>query len=214
VTTPPAVDLARRHLALGVGIATARGARRVPAALFSPARLAAPLADTIWHSTPMTPARRVIRRELAQLASLGERGERDLRRRLGTERERLLIATLEQPELERLIAAALDSPATDRIVRRVLQSPGVERAVVQVLDSQLLLDSTERALRTEEVQRIVERIAGSREVRDAIVQQSAGLADVVAQETRRRSASADDRVERMARTVLRRNPRNHDGNGR
>lgn len=105
--------------------------------------------------------------------------------------EELVARMLQRPELERLILVTVDSPATDRIVRRVLASPGADRAITTVLES-------------EEMQRIVEHIANSPEVRAAITQQSLGLADAVGDEVRDRSVSADDRLERFARRLLRR----------
>jgi hypothetical protein len=204
------VKFSRRHVAVGVGLAAARASLRATAAVIAPARLAPPVADTIWRSPLLTPVRPAIEREIAALAAKGRREEQDVRRRLEAARERLLIGTLERPEVERLIVRALDSPATDRIVQRVLQSPGVERAIVRVLDSELLLESTERALRSQELRRVVEWIANSREVREAVLNQSAGLADVVGREVRGRSANADDRAERLARSVLRRPRRGGD----
>jgi cell division inhibitor SulA len=76
-----------------------------------------------------------------------------------------------------------------------------------VLESELLLESTERALRGEEMRLVLEWIAGSREVRDAVLHQSADLADVVGREVRGRSADADAAAERLARRILRRGPR-------
>jgi hypothetical protein len=142
----------------------------------------------------VSPARRTIEREAAALATRGRREELDMRRRL-------------EAELERLIAAALDSPAFDRIVQRVLQSPGVERAIVQVLESELLLESTELALRSQELQRVVEWISTSPEIREVVLHQTTGLAEVVGRQVRGRSASADDAAERFARGVLRRTRR-------
>jgi hypothetical protein len=204
------VKPSRHHVAFGVALVAARGAGRATSAALRPARLAAPVAGAVWRSPTLSPARRTLEREAATLASLGRREEQDIRRRLEGARERLVIGTLERPELERLLAAALDSPAMDRIVQRVLQSPGVERAVVQVLESELLLESTERALRSEEVRRVVEWIANNREISAAVFQQSAGLADVVGRQVRGRSATADDAAERLARRLLRRD-RHSDG---
>jgi hypothetical protein len=147
----PADKAARHHVVIGVALAAARGARLGTSAALTPARLSAPLADAVWRSWPLSPARHAVERELAGLASRGRSEEQELRRRFAATRDRLVIETLERPELESLIAAALDSPATDRIVQRVLESPGVERAIVQVLESELLLQSTERALRGQEV---------------------------------------------------------------
>ena len=186
----PGDDSSRRHVALGLAVVAARGARLATTTALAPA-------GAIWRSAPLSPARRTIEREIAGLAAQGQREELDLRRRL-------------EAEVERLIAAALDSPATDRIVQRVLESPGVERAIVTVLESELLLESTERALRSEEIGLVLAWIADSPEIRRAVFQQSAGLADVVEGEVRGRSANADDAVERFARSVLRRRPRSDD----
>src|SRR3954452_656771 len=198
---------ARHDVALGAAVGAAQGARRAAAAALMPARLAAPFVGAAWRSAPLTPVRAPIERELAALGARGRREEQDIRRRLEETRERLVIGTLERPELERLLAAALDSPAIERIVQRVLASPGVERAVVQILDSELLLHSTERALRGEEVRRVVQWIATNREISEAVFQQSAGLTDVVGRGVRTRSANADDAAERLARGLLRRRPR-------
>ena len=85
--------------------------------------------------------------------------------------------------------------------------------MVRVLDSELLLESTARALRSEEIRLVLEWIADSPEIRKAVFQQSAGLADVVGREVRGRSASADDAAERLARSFLRRRPRSNGGSG-
>lgn len=57
------------------------------------------------------------------------------------------------------------------------------------------------------MQRIVEHIANSPEVRAAIAQQSLGLADAVGDQVREKSVTADDVLERFARRLLRRAPR-------
>src|SRR4051794_38294582 len=106
---------ARRDVALGAALGAARGARSVTAAALLPARLAAPLVGAAWRSPPLTPVRTTVEREVAVLGVRGHREEQQIRRRLEETRERLVIGTLERPELERLIAAALDSPAVERI---------------------------------------------------------------------------------------------------
>jgi len=116
--------------------------------------------------------------------------------------ERLISRTLERPELERLIVLALDSPATDRIVQRVLATPGVELAITRVLESELLEAATARFLESDEFERLIARIAEGPELRAAVAAQSAGLADMVAQEVRGRSFAADDTAERMARSLV------------
>lgn len=118
------------------------------------------------------------------------------------ETEQLISRTLERPELERLIVLALDSPATDRIVQCVLAAPGVELAITRVLESELLDAATARFLDSEEIERVIARIAEGPELRAAVAAQSAGLADMVADEIRGRSAAADETAERLARSLV------------
>ena len=74
---------------------------------------------------------------------------------------------LEGPEFERVVSSALDSPATERLVARVIES-------------KLLDEAVERLLESEELWLLVDEIADSPAVTDAITQQSMGFADQVA----------------------------------
>ena len=60
---------------------------------------------------------------------------------------------------------------------------------------------------------LVEEIARSPAVTEAITQQSIGFADQVAGGVRARSRTADDWVERVVRRTLRRQPRPSGGSG-
>jgi hypothetical protein len=100
---------------------------------------------------------------------------------------------LEDPEFERLVARAIDSPATERVLVRVLESRLVDEAVRRVLEG-------------EELWLVVDEIAQSPAVTEAITRQSVGFADQVAEQVRDRSKSADARLERIARRALRRPP--------
>jgi hypothetical protein len=95
------------------------------------------------------------------------------------------------PELERAVATALDSPAARRIVDHVIEGAIVDEAVARLLES-------------EELWILVDEVARSPAVTDAIGHQGAGLADQVAEVVRDRSRTADARLERAARRVLRR----------
>jgi hypothetical protein len=229
------VHIAYRHIALGAGVLTARAAGAtlsVPARLIGPA-LGSPLLSPVRHTAERgleglaaLGAREedrarllledmgrdllkgpLIDRLVAALVEAGviervvgqlldeEVADRIITQVLASDdAERLLAKSLEGPELERLVVVALDSPATDRIVQRVLESD-------------LVFATTERVLESAELQRVVEHIATSPEVRNAIAQQSLGLADVVAGEVRTRSVSGDDTAERLARSILRRRSR-------
>ena len=114
---------------------------------------------------------------------------------------------------------------TDEAIRRVLASRVADHAVVQVTDvvtereilervlDRLLAEGVdprlvdrivERLLESEELWLVVEEIARSPAVTQAIGQQGAGLADQVADQVRLRSQHADARLERVARRLLRR----------
>jgi hypothetical protein len=101
---------------------------------------------------------------------------------------------LEGPELERIADQVVDSPATERVLGRVMESQLVDDAVTKLLES-------------DELWVMVDEIASSPAVTEAIGRQSIGFADQVAGVVRDRSARADDRVERVARRLLRRPPR-------
>jgi hypothetical protein len=105
--------------------------------------------------------------------------------------EEIAARILEGPELERVVDRVLDSPATDRLIARVIDSRAVDEAVVRLLER-------------EDLWILVEQIARSPAVTEAISHQGVGFADQVAGVVRGRSQSADDRVERVARRLLRR----------
>jgi len=91
------------------------------------------------------------------------------------------------------INAALDE-ALDRLVTDILSSGRAKRSIERVLES-------------DELWRLVDRIANSPEVLDAVASATVGLTGVVADEARRRTVTADEFAERVARRVLRRAPR-------
>jgi hypothetical protein len=97
-----------------------------------------------------------------------------------------------------------DEAELERVVGSVLESPVVERVAAQVIESRLLDTVVERLLDSEELWLMVDEIAHSPAVTDAIGQQSIGFADQVAGQVRIRSQRADARLERVARRMLRR----------
>ena len=127
------------------------------------------------------------------------------------ELDRVLDRILESPALDELVAKLLESPATDRLVADALESPGLERLIVRVLESRLVDELTDRVLASEELQRVITHIAGSPAVRTAITENSAGLANELADQVRSRTVVADDRVERAARRLVRRRPIDRPG---
>jgi hypothetical protein len=116
--------------------------------------------------------------------------------------ERLLARALESPGAERLLTFALESPDTERMLARIVESRIVDEAVVRL--------ANEAALRLPEspaIWALVEEIAASPAVSEALTKQGAGFADQVAGEVRERSRSVDARLERAARRLIRRSPR-------
>jgi hypothetical protein len=89
----------------------------------------------------------------------------------------------------------------------------MERLVAQILDSRLIDASVARVLAGDELWLIVDEVAQSPAVTQAITHQSASFADQVAIEIGERSRRADDRLERGARRLFRRRPRSDDSGG-
>ena len=77
----------------------------------------------------------------------------------------------------------------------------------QVIESRLLDQVVARLLESEELWLLVDEIAQSPAVTEAITQQSLGFADEVADEVNVRTRRADAVAERVARRLLRRHPR-------
>jgi len=99
---------------------------------------------------------------------------------------------------ERMLAGpvprALDSAAAERLVARVIQGPLLDEAVSRLLES-------------EDLWLMVDVIAQSPAVTEAIGRQSLGFADQVAGAVRDRSFNADERLELAAKRLLRRSRR-------
>ena len=83
-------------------------------------------------------------------------------------------------------------------------SPGLERLVTRVLESRLVDDLTEQVLRSPEMARVVEYIATSPQVVEAVTQHTQTLAEEMVTDVRRRAHSVDDVAERTVRSWMRR----------
>jgi len=131
--------------------------------------------------------------------------------------EQIVTGALEGPELEQIVstaadsdrvqdglARALESDGVERLLDRLLNSPASERALSQVLRSPLLEETVTRLLESEELWILVDEIARSPSVSEAITHQSAGFIDQVTDTVRDRSRDADALMERAARRFGRR----------
>jgi hypothetical protein len=108
--------------------------------------------------------------------------------------------------VERVVSLAIENPATDRLVTSVVESPDFERLLSSIVQTDAVDRFLDRILESEQLHRIVTHIAESDEVALALTRQSRGLADEAAGELRSRTMTADDLLERVARSLLRRRP--------
>lgn len=113
--------------------------------------------------------------------------------------------------LEQIVARVLDGPELERVVESALDSAAMERLVVRVIESKLLNEVVERLLQTDELWLMVDEIARSPSVTEAITHQSVGFVDEVAGGVRARSRKADNVIESRVRRALRRKPRPQPG---
>ena len=102
----------------------------------------------------------------------------------------------------------LASRVAEEAVDRALASRLAEHTVDRVFDQERLIDETvTRLLESEELWVLVDSIAKSPAVTEAIARQSVGFADQVAEGVRERSQRLDMRLEQTARRIARRRPR-------
>ena len=106
---------------------------------------------------------------------------------------------------EDAIDRAIANGLVERIVDRLVAEGIVERAVDRIFDERRVIDEiVKRLIESDGLWVLVDEIAQSPAVTDAIGRQSIGFADQVAGQVRERSRSADLRLERFARRALRR----------
>ena len=140
-----------------------------------------------------------------------------VRARLRSRLEGATLELLSAPELERAVDRVIAGTLPDAIVRSLLAHHVVERlaeevdldaAVAAVIASpqmdRLLVQATDRALQGPELQRVIEHVAASPEVRAALTKQSTTMAEELAQNVRTRAETLDDVAERTVRGWLRR----------
>jgi hypothetical protein len=107
----------------------------------------------------------------------------------------------------RVVTQVLEAGLLDEIAARVLADESLERVLARWFEGPLYDDVVSRLLASEELWRLVDEVAHSPEVMEAITAGSASLAGDVADQVRRRTIVADDVAERITRKVLRRSQR-------
>jgi hypothetical protein len=124
--------------------------------------------------------------------------ERGIRQALGRRIEDTTLAALD---------AALASRIAEEAVDRAIASRLAGHAINRVFDEgKLVDDAVVRLLESEDLWLLVDEIARSPAVTEAIARQGVSFADQVAGGMRERSQRADARLERAARRALRRRP--------
>jgi hypothetical protein len=116
--------------------------------------------------------------------------------------ERLVRPMAESGAVEQIVVDALESPVTDRVAERVFESPAAEQLAARAIESELMDQVVARLLESDDLWLLVDTIARSPSVTEAISRQGVGLADQFAGVVRERSNRADDRIERGLRRLL------------
>ena len=154
-----------------------------------------------------------VRRGLLALEDDGRRARAQVRAQL----EAVTDTVLADPEVERVLDRALAGPLTEAIARSLVEHRVIERAAAEIaattdiaatvaaaLDSHVVLEVTDRVLASPEMQRTVQHIASSPELRRALTEQSSGLAEEMIGGLRERGETLDETAERAVRGWLRR----------
>ncbi len=123
------------------------------------------------------------------------------------ELEQIVINAVDSEHTRETLSRVLESEAVERLFEQLLNNPGGERLVDQSLRSPLLREAVARLLESEELWILVDEIAHSPSVTEAITSQSASFVGQVTDRVRLGSRDADALVERTARRIGRRRKR-------
>jgi hypothetical protein len=132
-----------------------------------------------------------LRSAVGRVAADGERTRAEGLRRIDAEVDRTVTALLEHPRTRELVEAAVANPA-------------LRQMILDAVDSTLTVDVTDHVLQGPAMQHAIEHLASSPELRRAVAEQSAGMAQQTLETVRRRSVTLDDATERTVRGWLRR----------
>jgi hypothetical protein len=104
------------------------------------------------------------------------------------------------------LRAATERIAADGRRAREDAQRWVEQTATEVVESQAALEVTDQVLQSALAQHTIDRIASSPEIRGAITEQTAGMAQQTIEGVRKRSVVLDDVAEQTVRRWLRRQP--------
>lgn len=148
-------------------------------------------------------------RPLAGAVRLGRGVERRARRAAADAVIATADAWLSSPEPARIVDAIANHEGTAKLVARIVESDAADQLVRHAIDSGLLDTALERLLLREQLWIVIDEIARSPAVAEAIAHQSRSAAGEVVEGVRDGSRRADAWVERLAR---RRKGNARDGN--
>ena len=114
--------------------------------------------------------------------------------------------TMRAPIVGPPLRAATERIAADGRRARVEAERWIERTASDVVESNVTLEVTDQVLNSAAVQHAIDHLAASPELRQAITDQSLGMAQQTMQGVRRRSIALDDAAEQTVRRWLRRQP--------
>ncbi len=105
---------------------------------------------------------------------------------------------------QRIAEHMLEDGIAEQVADRVLSGPELERILTAAFQSTLPEELIAQVLESEAVWILVDEIARSPSVTEAIAHQGTGFLDQVAEKARDRSRDADVRVQRLAQRLRRR----------
>jgi hypothetical protein len=115
-----------------------------------------------------------------------------------------VVARVEAAEVaQRVVDRMLEDGMVEQIADRVLSGPELERIIVAAFQTALPDEVIAQLLASEAVWVLVDEIARSPSVTEAIAHQGTGFLEQVAAKTRERSRKADSRVQRLAERMSR-----------
>ncbi len=104
--------------------------------------------------------------------------------------------------MESALSALLEGPFIDNLAREIARRQVIQRITVEAIEAGEIAPIIDALLAREELWVLVQEIAESPAVSEAVRQQSFGFADQVGDEVRGRSRSADDILARAARRLV------------
>jgi len=134
----------------------------------------------------------------ARVAARASRGplEAAADEHLVPELSRLIDRALAQSLPEELVHSVVEHRVLERMAREFTESGAFDRAVENALASPRTNELVDRIVNSEEMRRAIRDIVASREVREAVTQQTSGFIEEIAANVRQRARRLDDRIDR------------------